>query len=283
MVTREGESLLFECGEGTQRQMMRYGASFALSDVFFSHFHADHYLGLIGLVRTLGLQGRTDPMRFFGPRGAKRILGAAMGMGMERSTFEFEIIEVEAGDTLDRGEYVLRAFPAEHGGACLGWALVEHDRLGRFNPDRARELGVPEGPMWGKLQRSQSVTLDDGRVITPETIVGAARPGRKLVYTGDTRPCAATIEAAAGADLLIHEATFGDEEAERAVETQHATAREAGQVAKMAGVKQLALTHLSARYSRDPSPLLAEAREVFPNAVIAKDGMVIDVPFAAEA
>jgi ribonuclease Z len=263
--------------------MMRYGASFAIADVFFSHFHADHFLGLIGLVRTLGLQGRTDPMRFFGPKGAKRVLAAAMTMGMERSTFEYEIVEVAPGESLERGDYALRTFAAEHGGGAMGWALVEHERLGRFNPDRARELGVPEGRMWGLLQRGQAVTLDDGRVVTPETIVGPTRAGRKLVYTGDTRPCAATIEAAAGADLLIHEATFGDEEAERAGETQHSTAREAAQVAKMAGVKHLALTHLSARYSSNPSTLLAEAREVFPNAVIAKDGMVIDVPFAAEA
>ena len=274
--------MLFDCGEGTQRQMMRYGAAFGLSDVFFSHFHADHYLGLIGLVRTLGLQGRTDPMRFTGPKGAKRILGAALSLGMERSTFEFEIIEVAPGDTLARGDYELRTFPCEHGGNAVGWVLAEHDRHGRFNPDRARELGVPEGRMWGLLQRGQSVTLDDGTVVTPETIVGAPRAGRKLVYTGDTRPCADTITAAQDADLLIHEATFGDDEADRAVETQHTTAREAGQVAKMAGVRQLALTHLSARYSRDPSPLLAEARENFPNTVIAKDGMVIDVPFAAE-
>jgi ribonuclease Z len=282
VVTREGESLLFECGEGTQRQMMRYGASFGLSDVFFTHFHADHYLGLIGLARTLGLQGRTEPMRFFGPKGAKRILGAAMVMGSERTTFEYEITEVEPGEALARGDYELRAFPAEHGSGAIGWALVEHDRLGRFNPDRARELGVPEGPLWGKLQRSQAVTLDDGRVVTPESIVGVPRPGRKLVYTGDTRPCVATIEAAAGADLLIHEATFGEEEAERASETLHATAKEAAQVAKMAGVRRLALTHLSARYSRDPSPLLDEARAVFAETVIAKDGMVIDLPFPQE-
>ena len=274
--------MLFECGEGTQRQMMRYGASFALTDVFFSHFHADHYLGLIGLVRTLGLQGRTDPMRFFGPKGAKRILGAAMALGMERPTFEFEITEIAPGESLARGDYELRAFAAEHGGNAIGWVLAEHERPGRFNPDRARALNVPEGRMWGMLQRGESVTLEDGTRITPETIVGARRAGRKLVYTGDTRPCKATIDAAQGADLLIHEATFADEEAERAVETQHATAREAAQVAKMAGVKQLALTHLSARYSRDPSPLLNEAREVFAGAVIAKDGMVIDVPYAAE-
>jgi len=279
VVIREGESLLFECGEGTQRQMMRYGASFALSDIFFTHFHADHYLGLIGLVRTLGLQGRTEPMRFFGPKGAKRNLGAAMAMGMERTTFPWEIIEVEAGDTLARGDYEIRTWPCEHGGGAIGYALVEHDRLGRFDPDRARELGVPEGPLWGKLQRNQSVTLEDGTVVTPETIVGLPRSGRKLVYTGDTRPCAATIAAAAGADLLIHEATFAEEEAERARETLHSTAKEAAEVARAAGARKLALTHLSARYSRDPSPLLVEAREIFPGTVIAKDGLEIDIPY----
>ncbi len=279
VVTREGESLLFECGEGTQRQMMRYGVSFALSDIFFTHFHADHFLGVIGLIRTLGLQGRTEPMRFFGPRGAKRVLGAALGLGVERATFEVEIVEVEPGQTLSRGDYEIRAFAVEHGGGALGYALVEKDRLGRFNPDRARELGVPEGPLWGKLQRSQSVTLEDGRVVGPESIVGAPRPGRKLVYTGDTRPCAAAVDAAAGADLLVHEATFGEEEAERARETLHATARDAAQVALAAGVQRLVLTHLSARYSRDAGPLLDEARAVFEETVVAKDGMEIEVAF----
>src|SRR5262249_23773303 len=152
-------------------------------------------------------------------------------------------------------------------------------RLGRFDPERAKALGVPEGPLWGKLQRSQSVTLEDGRTVSPETIVGPKRAGRKLVYTGDTRPCKTTIEIAQGADLLIHEATFGEEEAARAAETQHATAKEAAQVAKMAGVRQLALTHLSARYSSNPSPLLEEAKAVFPETVVAKDGMVIDIPY----
>ena len=259
--------------------MMRYGVSFALSDIFFTHFHADHFLGVIGLIRTLGLQGRTEPMRFFGPRGAKRVLGAALGLGVERATFEVEVVEVEPGQILSRGDYEIRAFAVEHGGGALGYALVEKDRLGRFNPDRARELGVPEGPLWGKLQRSQSVTLEDGRVVGPESIVGAPRPGRKLVYTGDTRPCAAAVDAAAGADLLVHEATFGEEEAERARETGHATAREAAQVALAAGVRRLVLTHLSARYSRDPAPLLEEARGVFAETVVAKDGMEIEIPY----
>lgn len=270
---------MFECGEGTQRQMLRYGVTFALNEVFFTHFHADHFLGIIGLVRTLGLQGRTDPFRLFGPRGAKKLLEQALALGVERQPFEVEIVEVEPEQVLARDGYDLRVFRVDHGGGAVGYALVEQQRLGRFNPERARELGVPEGPLWGKLQRGQAVRLDDGREITAETIVGAPRPGRKLVYSGDTRPCAATIEAAQGADLLVHEATFGEEEKDRAKETAHATAREAAEVAKLAGVRRLVLTHLSARYSRDPATLVDEARAVFPETVVAKDGYEVDVPF----
>jgi ribonuclease Z len=280
VVIREGESLLFDCGEGTQRQMMRYGASFAFTDVFFSHFHADHFLGLIGLVRTLGLQGRTEPMTLHGPKGAKRVLSGALGLGVERPTFAIEVMEVEPGHVLKRDGYELRAYAVDHGGGALGYALVEHERLGRFDPERARAEGVPEGPLWGQLQRGQAVALPDGRSVSAETIVGPPRPGRKLVYTGDTRPCAATIEIAQGADLLIHEATFGEEEAPRALETQHATAKEAAQVAKMAGARRLVLTHLSARYSRDATPLLEEAKTIFPETVIAKDGLEVAVPYA---
>jgi ribonuclease Z len=279
-MVREGESLLFDCGEGTQRQMMRYGASFALSDVFFSHYHADHLLGIVGLVRTLGLQGRSEPMRFFGPRGGKRILHSALGLGVERTPFAIEISEVEPGTSLPRGDYRLEPFAVEHGSLALGWALVEKDRLGQFDPDAARAAGVPEGPLWGRLQRGQTVTLDDGREVSPAGIVGAPRPGRKVVYSGDTRPCDATVAAAGGADLLVHEATFGEEEKERARETGHSTAREAAEVARQAGVKKLVLTHLSARYSRDAAELLAEARAVFPETYVAKDGMELDVPFA---
>ena len=278
VLTREGETLLFECGEGTQRQMMRYGVTFALNEVFFTHFHGDHYLGIIGLVRTLGLQGRTEPMRLVGPRGAAKLLGQALALGVERAVFPVEIVEVEPGEVIPRAGYELRVFAVEHGGGAVGYALVEGERLGRFNPDRARELGVPEGPLWGKLQRGQAVRLDDGREVTAETIVGAPRPGRKLVYSGDTRPCAATIEAAQGADLLVHEATFGEEEKDRAKDTAHATAREAAEVARMAGVRRLVLTHLSARYSRDPATLLDEARGVFAETVVAKDGLEVEVP-----
>jgi len=278
VVTRGADALLFECGEGTQRQMLRYGATFALTDIFFTHFHADHFLGIIGLVRTLGLQGRTEPLRLYGPRGGRKLLGQALALGVERQVFGVEVVEVEPGQVLAREGYDLKVFGVEHGAPAVGYALVEQQRLGRFDPGRARELGVPEGPLWGKLQRGQPVRLDDGREVTAETIVGPPRPGRTLVYSGDTRPCAATIEAARGADLLVHEATFGEEEKDRALETDHATAKEAGEVARMAGVRRLVLTHLSARYSRDPSTLLAEARAVFPETVVAKDGMEIEVP-----
>jgi ribonuclease Z len=278
-VVREGETLLFECGEGTQRQMMKYGVGFALADVFFTHFHADHFLGVIGLVRTLGLQGRTDPLRLYGPKGARKLLGSALTLGVERVPFEVEIVELEPGESLRRGEYDLLAYAADHGGSALGYVLVEKDRLGKFDPARAKELGVPEGPLWGRLQRAEAVRLEDGRTIEPDSIVGPARPGRKVVYSGDTRPCKATIEAAIGADLLVHEATFSLEEADRARETHHSTAHEAAEVARMARVRRMVLTHVSARYSRDPGPLLQEAQAVFPETIVARDGMEIDVPF----
>jgi ribonuclease Z len=283
-VEREGETLLFDCGEGTQRQMMRYGVGFTLRDVFFTHFHVDHFLGIVGLLRTLALQGRTEPLRCWGPRGAERLLRRCETLGADRLTFALEITEVSPGDELPRGEYALRAVEARHrGAAALSWALVEHDRRGRFDPEVARSLGIPEGPLWGRIHRGEPVTLPDGRVVDPGELVGPTRPGRRIVITGDTRPCDATIEAALRADLLIHEATFGDEEALRAADTGHSTAREAAGVARDAEVRRLVLTHLSARYTRDATDLEREAREVFPQTTIARDGLEIDVPFVNAA
>lgn len=279
-VVREGETLLFDCGEGTQRQMMRYGVSFGLRDIFFTHFHADHVIGVIGLLRTMSLQGRSDPLRLWGPRGASRTMRRAEEFGMDRLSFPLEVRELEPEQCVNRGDYDIVPFPADHRGArAVGYALVEHDRKGRFNPDLARELGIPEGPLWGEIHRGRNVTLDDGRVIEPSVLVGPARPGRRVVLTGDTRPSPATVAAAQGADLLVHEATFGDEEGERAVETGHSTAREAAQVAREAGVGTLLLTHFSARYSRDASDLGREARELFPNTVVGKDGLELEVPY----
>jgi len=279
-VQREGEMILFDCGEGTQRQMMRYGVGFSFTEVFFSHFHADHMLGITGLVRTMGLQDRTAPVTLYGPRGAQRVLGAALSLGIERNKFPVEIVEVRPGDRLRRNEYDIVVFATEHRADTVGYALAEHTRLGRFNPERARELGVPEGPLWGRLHKGETVTLDGGRTVSPADLVGRPRRGRTLVYSGDTRPTLAVLEAARGADLLIHEATFGGDEAERAIETGHSTASEAARLALEAGVRRLVLTHISPRYTRDAPELLAEARAVFPESTIARDGMAVDVPFA---
>ena len=285
-LVREGETLLFECGEGTQRQMMRFGVSFALSEIFFTHFHADHFLGVIGLIRTFGLQGRAEPLFLYGPKGAKRLLAEAMQLGVERVPFAVEVREVKAGEVIrnvgagTRNAYEIRVFATEHGGVSVGYALQEQERPGRFDPDRARAAGVPEGPLWGKLHRGEAVNLADGRTVTPEGIVGPARPGRLVVFTGDTRPCAGVVDAARSADLLIHEATFGEDEKERARETGHSTAREAAQVALAAKAGRLILSHVSARYSISAEELVKEAREVFPQTAVAKDGMTVDVPYS---
>ena len=277
-IAREGELLLFDCGEGTQRQMMRYGTGFALHDIFFTHMHADHFLGVIGLLRTMGLQGRTEVMRLYAPEGGRQILHEAVHLGVERVPFEIEIMELQPEQRIKRNGYDIVAFKSQHGIRSLGFALVEHERLGRFNLERARELGVPSGPLFGQLHRGESVEVD-GRTITAAEVVGPSRPGRKVVYTGDTRPCKSTLDIARDADLLIHDATFGDDEQERAQETGHSTAREAADVAKKARALRLALTHLSSRYAEDPRGLEREAKSVFRDAFVAHDGMVLDVPF----
>lgn len=281
-LAREGETILFDCGEGTQRQMMRYGVSFAFNDVFFTHFHADHFLGVLGLFRTLSLQDRTEPLRVFGPRGVANMMKRCDGLGFEKLTFPLEIREITPGELIKRKDYDILPFPVDHRGAqAVGYALVEHIRRGIFDPVKARELGIPEGPLWGRIHKGEALTLDDGRVIEPSVLVGPTRPGRRVVITGDTRPCAATIEASQGADLLVHEATFGDDEAQRATETGHSTAREAADVAATAGVKQLYLTHFSARYSTvsAASELERQARERFPSTSCARDGHEVAVAF----
>jgi ribonuclease Z len=278
-LAREGETILFDCGEGTQRQMMRYGTSFAFREIFFTHYHADHMLGVTGLMRTMGLQDRSAGVTLYGPRGATKLLGAAIELGIERNRFPIAIVELQAGDRIRRDEYDIVIFPTDHRADTVGYAVVEHIRLGRFNPERARELGIPEGPLWGRLHRGESVQLPDGRRIGPAELVGEPRRGRTVVYTGDTRPSPVVVEAARNADLLVHDATFGEDERARAVETGHSTAAEAAEIAREAEVRQLVLTHISPRYTRDAPELLAEAKAVFPNSIVARDGLTIEVPF----
>ncbi len=280
---REGETLLFDCGEGTQRQMMRYGVGFTTNEIFFTHFHTDHLLGLVGLTRTMALQGRTEVLRLYGPVGGHKALRACIAFGGERLTFPVEIAELDGGAVLDRKDYAIHAIEADHRGAiALGYALVEKTRLGRFNPELARAIGIPEGPLWGQLHRGLTVTLPDGREIAAQTLVGQPRSGRKIVISGDTRPTQALKIMAERADILVHEATFGDDEAARAIETGHSTAREAATLAREADVRRLLLTHFSARYSRDPGELVTQAHEIFSATVAARDGLEIEVPFEAE-
>ena len=275
-VRRQGELLLFDCGEGTQRQMIRYGTGFDVAAIFFTHFHADHYLGAIGFLRTLSMLHREAPLHLYGPRPAKRLLEIMLFTGSDALSFEVAIHELAAGDAVRRDGAEVRAFATDHRTPSLGYALAEDARPGRFHPERAEALGVPPGPLFGALQRGRVVEVD-GRTVRPEDVVEPPRRGRTVVVTGDTRPAEATVAAARGADLLVHDATFGDAEQARALETLHSTAREAARVARAAGVEKLVLTHLSTRYDQDPAPLVTQAREEFDAVAVAHDGLVLEV------
>ncbi|QAT82193.1 ribonuclease Z [Corallococcus coralloides] len=278
-VKADADLLLFDCGEGTQRQMVRFGTGFTVDAAFFTHFHADHYLGIIGFLRTLGMMGRAAPMHLYGPPPARRLLHQAVHLGLESLAFPVEIHELKDGDTVRRNGYTVQAVGVDHRIHALGYVLAEDGRPGRFHLEKARELGVPEGPSFGKLQKGESVTLPDGRVVKPEDVLGESRSGRRLVISGDTRPCPALVQAAKDADLLVHESTFSDDEQARALETRHSTAREAAQVARDAGAKRLILTHLSSRHDTDPGRLLTQAREAFKGPVeVAFDGLTVELP-----
>jgi ribonuclease Z len=281
-VKADTELLLFDCGEGSQRQMVRFGTGFNVEAVFFTHFHADHYLGIIGFLRTLGMNGRDRPLLLYGPPPAKRLLHQAVHLGVERLDFPVEMHELRDGDRVDRGSYYVQAVGVDHRVNALGYVLQEETRPGRFDVARARELGVPGGPDFGRLQRGEPVVTPEGRTVLPEEVLGPSRAGRRMVLSGDTRPCASLVKAAQEADLLIHESTFSDDEQERARETRHSTAREAGRVAREARAQRLVLTHLSSRHDTDPSRLLGQAREEFRGPVeVAHDGLTIELPARA--
>ncbi|MHB8416845.1 MAG: ribonuclease Z [Myxococcales bacterium] len=275
---RESELLLFDCGEGSQRQMMRFGTGFSVDAVFFTHFHADHYLGLLGFLRTLSMQGREAPLELYGPPPAERFLDQAVHLGFDRYGFELPIRELHGGETIERAGYRLHALPVEHAIPALGYALVEDPRPGEFQLERARALGIPEGPLFGKLQHGGAAVLPDGRRIEPSQVLGPARRGRTIVLSGDTRPCDSVARASIEADLLIHEATFAEGERARALETRHSTAREAALLAKQARAARLVLTHFSSRYEDRLEELAREAREHYPQAQLAQDGLTLEIP-----
>lgn len=279
LLSRGGEQLLFDCGEGTQRQMQRSVGLVSVDRIFLSHYHADHVLGLPGLIKTYGLLERERPLEVYGPPGLnglfesfKRLIG--------RTSYRLVLHETEPGDRLDFGPngsgYGIEVFAARHPVACNGYALVEDDRPGRFDPAVAERLGITPGPDFRRLQLGETVVGSSGPV-RPDQVMGESRRGRRVVITGDTGPCMATLEAAADADLLVHEATFIEEDSQRALETGHSTAAQAASLAAEASVEMLALIHLSSRYH--VNVVLEEARERFENVVAVRDFDQIQVPF----
>jgi ribonuclease Z len=278
LLRRGGERLLFDCGEGTQRQLLRSTVGLVeLREIFVSHFHADHYLGLPGMLKTFALRGRELPLTVYGPSGLKGLFSTLRRV-FGRLTYALELVELRPGDVLERGDYNLVTFPVAHRVESLGFALVEHPRPGRFDVAAADALGVPSGPERGLLQAGESVQVADGRVVTPDEVLGPPRAGRRVVLSGDTAAAPSVLEAARQAEVLVHEATFLDEERHRALETAHATALEAAELARDADVALLALTHLSNRYFGPE--VVREARTIFPDTVVPRDFDVIDVPFA---
>jgi len=277
-IRRKNELLLFDCGEGTQRQMIQAGIGFhKKAKVFVTHLHGDHVLGLPGLLQTMSLLGRTNKLEIYGPQGIKEFVEAINQTVSFTLTFHIKIKEIEVGIVCQEKEYKVSAVQSVHMNPSLSYALIEKPRPGRFNKEKAKELGVPEGHLWSKLQSGESVKLTDGKVVYPKLILGAARSGRKIVYTGDTGPSKLLVKLAENADLLIHEATFEDKMKERALEDGHSTPSIAAETAKEADVKRLVLTHISARY-KDANLLLNQARKIFANTEIAEDFLRVELP-----
>jgi ribonuclease Z len=280
-VEREGDLMLFDCGEGTQRQMMKYTTGFTVEDIFVTHRHGDHLLGIPGLTQTWTFQGREEPVRIYCPHEAVEHVRDCVELAGHRPPYDVEIKSVGDGTVIDRGGYEIRAFETEHGRVdSVGYTVVEDERKGRFDRERAEELGVPPGPLFSKLHEGEAVELDDGTVVEPDEVVGEPRRGRKFVYTGDTRPTERIAEESRDASLLVHDGMFADDNEERAQKTSHSTAREAAELAREAGVELLALTHVSSRYSDDVSPLKTEAQDVFTDSFVASDGdeVVVEYP-----
>jgi ribonuclease Z len=277
LVRRGGDRLLFDCGEGTQRQLMRSVGLIELEELFITHFHADHVLGLPGMLKTFALRQRERDLTVYGPRGLRQVY-SLLAPVIGRLTFRVELVELEPNDELSRDGYRIAAFDVDHGGPGLGYALVEDPRPGQFDPDAAAALGVTPGPDFGRLQRGEEV---DG--VRPDQVMGETRRGRKIVLAGDTAPCDMTRLVAWQADLLVHEATFMEEDAERAAETRHSTAAQAAELAAAAGVHMLALTHISPRYSggqvtEEARDALAAAGASDTEVIVPRDFDRVEIP-----
>jgi len=284
MIRRGSDTILFDCGEGTQQQMMRAKTGFVVDAVFITHWHADHFLGVLGLTQTMSFIGRTDPLDIYGPKGVQEFAAQVRNIGNCHINFPLRAHVLADGDSVRFDGYSIRAFSVDHHIRGLGYALIEDDRPGRFDRECAVELGIRPGPDFGRLQRGETVTITDDngeeKEIVPSDVMGAPRPGRKVVYTGDTRPVTERMkEFGEGADLLIHDATYDDSEQERAREVYHSTAGEAGDAAEELNVIMLALTHISSRYTSTANHI-QDANNNFKGQVIAPDDReVVQIPF----
>ena len=266
-----GERILFDCGEGTQQQLLRSAGLPELDAIFVTHYHLDHWLGLVGMLKTFDLRARERPLTIHGPPGLKALF-ALLRPVVGRTGYPLSLVELEPHEEVRFAGYAIASFPVRHGVEAYGYAFVEDDRPGRFDADTARALGVEEGPDFGRLQRGETVGG-----VRPEQVVGEDRPGRRIVYSGDTAPCQAVEVFADRADVLVHEATFLTDERARARETAHSTAAQAAELARDAGVRLLALCHLSTRYF--PREIRDEARAIFPATVVPRDFDAIEIPF----
>ncbi len=277
VVRRGRELLMFDCGEGTQRQMVKAGIGFQRPmRVFITHLHGDHVLGLPGLLQSMSLLRREKKLHIYGPVGLVKFV-QAFSESLGGPLFPVILYEVlDPGVIYEEKGYRVETVKAIHRTHSWSYGLFESPRPGRFNPKKARKLGLPEGPIWNKLQHGEEVEVD-GRIYRSEMVCGSLREGRSIVYSGDTSPNDDLIHLARGADVLIHESTFLDELSDRAEADGHTTATQAAEVAKSAGVGRLVLTHISSRYPK-PEDVLAEAKKVFDNVVVARDLMEIDVP-----
>jgi ribonuclease Z len=272
LIRRGGEKLLFDCGEGTQRQLLKSVGLVDLDAIYITHFHADHWLGLPGMLKSLALRERKQPLTVYGPRGLSELV-SSMRVAFGRLPYELTLAELEPGEAVEGEGFRVHPVAVHHkGNPSLGYVLTEDPRPGHLDPALAERLGVKPGPDLGRLQRGETVAG-----VAPEQVMGPAREGRKIVLSGDTAPSEALQVAAHQADVLVHEATFLHEELERARETLHSTARQAAELARAADVRMLALTHVSARYAG--GELRDEARGIFANTEVARDFDTIDIPF----
>jgi ribonuclease Z len=272
LIRRGADKVLIDCGEGTQRQLIRSVGLPDLTEVFLTHLHTDHWLGLPGMLKSFDLRDRTAPLTIFGPPGTKKLLDTVQQTIFGRLKYRLRVVDLEPDAIVEFDGYEIHALRVRHRGEAYGYALIEEERPGRFDAELAAKLGVAPGPDFGRLQRGETVGG-----VTSEQVVGETRHGRKLVFSGDTSPCDMVRVAADGADVLVHEATFTSEERERALETGHTTARQAAELAAEAGVGLLALTHVSTRYAG--GEIRDEARAIFPRTEVPRDFDLIDVPF----